>query len=135
MIIIKQFVEVSFRQLRALRVRATFEQVFGLLLKPGFHQKANITKANISAGNIRRRIDFSLRATNYVLTKDTDDEDATEFSYFACACTCVAIENQALYWPSAGIPLNRWTCHSAVILIRSASLGSLENKAMQILGS
>ena len=32
-------------------------------------------------------------------------------------------------------PLNRWTNPRASILISSASLGSLENKAMQILGS
>ena len=33
---------------------------------------------------------------SFVLTKGTDDEDATEFAYVACAHACVASENQAL---------------------------------------
>ena len=37
--------------------------------------------------------------------------------------------------PSGWRPLNRWTNPCAAILIPSASLGLLENKAMQILGS
>ena len=37
--------------------------------------------------------------------------------------------------PSGWRPLNWWTNPCAAILIRSASLGSLENKDMQILGS
>ena len=37
--------------------------------------------------------------------------------------------------PSGWRPLNWWTNPRAAIMIRSASLGSLENKAMQILGS
>ena len=38
---------------------------------------------------------------SFVLTKGTDDEDATEFACVACACAyaCVAIENQALPRP------------------------------------
>jgi len=37
--------------------------------------------------------------------------------------------------PSGWRPLNWWTNRRAAFLIRSVSLGSLENKAMQILGS
>ena len=37
---------------------------------------------------------------SFVVTKGTDDEDATEFVYVACAYACVACENQAFasYW-------------------------------------
>ena len=33
---------------------------------------------------------------SFVLTKGADDEYATEFAYAACACACVASENQAI---------------------------------------
>ena len=32
---------------------------------------------------------------SFALTKGTDDEDATEFAYVACAYACVDVVNQA----------------------------------------